>query len=74
MLALLAALAVRNESSLALPKNEALVGETLTSRSDKAVGLPTVVDMVLLVKILVFEGLKGFRGGRGVTRRNSELA
>lgn len=67
MLALLATLAVRIESSPALPKNEALVGETLTSRSDKAVGL---VDMVLLVKILGFEGLKGFRGGRGVTRRN----
>lgn len=51
-LALLAALAVRIESSPAPPKNEAFVGETLTSRSDRAVGLPrvVVVDMVLLVK------------------------
>lgn len=72
MLALLAALAARIESSLASPKMEAFVGERLTSRSDRAAGLPMVVDMVLLVKILGFEGVKGLRGGCDVTRRNSK--
>lgn len=47
--ALLAALAVRIEFSPAPLKKEGFVGETLTSRSDRAVGLPRVVDMVLLV-------------------------
>lgn len=69
MLALLAALAARIESSPALPKKEAFVGGTLTSRLDRAVGLPRVVDMVLLIKIL---GSEGLRGGCGVIRRNSE--
>lgn len=72
MLALLAALAERIESSPALPKKEALVGETLMSRSDRAVGLPRVVDIVLLVKNLEFEGVKRLRGGCGVIRRSSE--
>lgn len=72
MLALLAALAERIESSPALPKKGAFVGETLMSRSDRAVGLPRVVDMVLLVKNLEFEGVKRLRGGCGVTRRSSE--
>ena len=72
MLALLAALAERIESSPALPKKEALVGETLMSRSDRAVGLPRVVDIVLLVKNLEFERVKRLRGGCGVIRRSSE--
>lgn len=47
--ALLAALALRIESSPPVLKKEGFVGETLTSRLDRAVGLPRVVDMVLLV-------------------------
>lgn len=69
MLALLAALAERIESSPALPKEEAFVGETLISRSDRAVGLPRVVDMVLLVKSLEFEGVKRLRGGCGCYKK-----
>lgn len=47
--ALLAVLALRIESSPPVLKKEGFVGETLTSRSDRAVELPRVVDMVLLV-------------------------
>lgn len=55
--ALLAALALRIESSPPVLKKEGFVGETLASRLDSAVGLPRVVDIVLLViKIWVVEG------------------
>lgn len=54
ILALLAALAEVIGSSPALPKEEVFVGETLMSRSDRAVGLLRVEDMVILVKSLRF--------------------
>lgn len=55
---LLTALAAKIESSPALLKKEGFVGETLTSRSERALGLPRVVDMVLLVmKIWSLKGV-----------------
>lgn len=54
ILALLEALAERIGSSPALPKEEVFVGETLMFRSDRAVGLLRVEDMVILVKSLGF--------------------
>lgn len=50
ILALLAALAERIESSPVLPNEEAFVGETLMSRSNRAVGLLRVEDMVITCK------------------------
>lgn len=56
MLAALAAVTGVIESSPALPKEEAFVGETLMSRSDRAAGLPRVADMILMVKDLGIGG------------------
>lgn len=58
--ALLADLALRIESSPPVLKREGFVGETLTSRSDRAVGLPRAVDMVWLVIRIWVLGVFGF--------------